>query len=60
MTQTHFHLIEQFCGKFAHRGIYKTAEEAQKEQNRLKSLYPEIDFFIEQLPTKKKPFYINV
>jgi hypothetical protein len=57
----YFHVIEDAnYGNIAHRGYYKTEEEAQKEVDRLSDFFPEISFYVFPDTSKKEPYFITL
>jgi hypothetical protein len=55
-TRLFFHVLEHHdYGDVGHQGYYYTIAEAQKEADRLKSLFPHLDYTIWQDTSRAEP-----
>ena len=59
--KTYYHVLEDGNqGDIGHQGYYTTAEEAQKEVNRLSDFFPDIHFWVYASNTTKEPVIVTI
>jgi hypothetical protein len=59
--QSYYHVIEDAgYGRIGSHGYYETAEEAQKEADRLAEFFPRLNFYVHSSPSKREPEFVTI